>query len=215
MRRWGRSRQGEQARDFHATAKQECGLDDYRVRRYPGWHPHITLATAAHACLTLPELRRLITRLTHRRPPPNAHVLHWSHWRRRRQHQARVSHYKQRGHTPSGTAPPSDQRPLQYQGLSGGSVTNCRCTSAGLAGPISGCLPFSFSCTSTPAPGERLPNRCTSTVATPAQVGVFRVRREFARSPGKRWRRRPVRICRMGEYTPGAASSARRRANRS
>lgn len=26
------------------TAKQECGLDDYQVRRYDGWHRHITLA---------------------------------------------------------------------------------------------------------------------------------------------------------------------------
>lgn len=35
------------------TAKQECGLDDYQVRRYPGWHRQMTLAMAAHACLTV------------------------------------------------------------------------------------------------------------------------------------------------------------------
>jgi hypothetical protein len=64
--------------------------------------------------LTLPELRRLITRLTNRRLPPIEHVLQWSYWRRRRQHQARVSHYKQRGHTPPETAQPSGQTPLQY-----------------------------------------------------------------------------------------------------
>ncbi|NEB71592.1 IS701 family transposase, partial [Streptomyces fulvissimus] len=34
------------------TAKGQCGLDDYQVRRYPGWHRHITLAMAAHAYLT-------------------------------------------------------------------------------------------------------------------------------------------------------------------
>ncbi|MFF9808728.1 hypothetical protein ACF1G5_27060 [Streptomyces coeruleorubidus] len=50
--------------------------------------------------LSLAEIRRLITRLTDRRPAPIDHILHWSTWRRRRQHQARVSHYKRRGHSP-------------------------------------------------------------------------------------------------------------------
>jgi SRSO17 transposase len=27
------------------TAKRECGLDDYQVRRYPGWHRHMTRST--------------------------------------------------------------------------------------------------------------------------------------------------------------------------
>ncbi|MFJ6722687.1 IS701 family transposase, partial [Streptomyces sp. NPDC091259] len=29
----------------------------YQVRRYPGWHRHITLAMAAHACLTVLKAR--------------------------------------------------------------------------------------------------------------------------------------------------------------
>ncbi|WP_189719379.1 IS701 family transposase, partial [Streptomyces spectabilis] len=33
------------------TAKNECGLDEYEVRRYPGWYRHITLAMLAHAFL--------------------------------------------------------------------------------------------------------------------------------------------------------------------
>jgi SRSO17 transposase len=35
------------------TAKNEVGLDQYQVRRYDGWHRHITLAMLAHAYLTV------------------------------------------------------------------------------------------------------------------------------------------------------------------
>ncbi|MFD5735807.1 hypothetical protein ACFWIY_23700 [Streptomyces sioyaensis] len=33
------------------SAKNECGLDEYEVRRYMGWYRHITLAMLAHAFL--------------------------------------------------------------------------------------------------------------------------------------------------------------------
>ncbi|MFJ5535214.1 IS701 family transposase [Streptomyces sp. NPDC093261] len=33
------------------AARNECGLDEYEVRRYPGWYRHITLAMLAHAFL--------------------------------------------------------------------------------------------------------------------------------------------------------------------
>ncbi|MFE3584444.1 IS701 family transposase [Streptomyces vinaceus] len=41
------------------AAKNECGLDQYEVRRYVGWYRHITLAMLAHAFLasTTRELR--------------------------------------------------------------------------------------------------------------------------------------------------------------
>ncbi|GGZ19960.1 transposase [Streptomyces nitrosporeus] len=35
------------------SAKNECGLDQYEVRRYVGWHRHITLAMLAHAFLAV------------------------------------------------------------------------------------------------------------------------------------------------------------------
>ncbi|MFD3729085.1 IS701 family transposase [Streptomyces sp. NPDC058671] len=35
------------------SAKNECGLDQYEVRRYTGWHRHITLAMLAHAFLAV------------------------------------------------------------------------------------------------------------------------------------------------------------------
>ncbi|MFF8911053.1 hypothetical protein ACF08P_40475 [Streptomyces olivaceoviridis] len=33
------------------AAKNECGLDQYEVRRYVGWYRHVTLAMLAHAFL--------------------------------------------------------------------------------------------------------------------------------------------------------------------
>ncbi|MFC8231535.1 hypothetical protein [Streptomyces sp. NPDC057284] len=36
-------------RSHFQPAKNECGLDEYEVRRYPGWFRHITLAMLANA----------------------------------------------------------------------------------------------------------------------------------------------------------------------
>ena len=44
-------------------------LDDYQVRRYPGWHRHMTLAMAAHACLTVLRARELDTGKAETDPP--------------------------------------------------------------------------------------------------------------------------------------------------
>jgi hypothetical protein len=50
---------------------------------------------------TLPEIRRLLVHLILRHAAlPDTHVWAWSHWRRRRQYQARVSHYRRRGYPP-------------------------------------------------------------------------------------------------------------------
>ncbi|MEW2530981.1 IS701 family transposase, partial [Streptomyces sp. NPDC047071] len=35
------------------AAKNECGLDQYEVRRYPGWYRHTTPAMLAHAVLAV------------------------------------------------------------------------------------------------------------------------------------------------------------------
>jgi hypothetical protein len=56
---------------------------------------------------TVPEIRRLLVNLILRHARPAHHVWSWSHWRRRRQHQARLSHYRRRGH-------PLTYVPLQY-----------------------------------------------------------------------------------------------------
>jgi hypothetical protein len=47
---------------------------------------------------TLPEVRRLLTGLIQRHLPDPEHVLAWSDWRRKRQYQARISHYRRRGY---------------------------------------------------------------------------------------------------------------------
>jgi hypothetical protein len=46
---------------------------------------------------TVPEIRRLLAALTVR-PHQHKHLWWWSRWRRRRQHQARLSHYQSRGY---------------------------------------------------------------------------------------------------------------------
>ncbi|MFG2865378.1 hypothetical protein [Streptomyces sioyaensis] len=42
-----------QIEECFQAAKNECGLDQYEVRRYVGWYRHITLAMLAHAYLTV------------------------------------------------------------------------------------------------------------------------------------------------------------------
>ncbi|GGV71523.1 hypothetical protein GCM10010261_67500 [Streptomyces pilosus] len=54
------------------SAKEGCGLDDYQVRRYPGWHRHMTLAMAAHACLTVLRARELDTGEAETDPPSSS-----------------------------------------------------------------------------------------------------------------------------------------------
>jgi hypothetical protein len=39
------------------AAKNECGLDEYEVRRYVGWYRHITLAMLAHTFLVAMSAR--------------------------------------------------------------------------------------------------------------------------------------------------------------
>jgi hypothetical protein len=57
--------------------------------------------------LTLPEVRRLLIALLLTAHRAAEHVWSWSIWRRRRQHQSRLSHYKRRGY-------PLTEMPLQY-----------------------------------------------------------------------------------------------------
>jgi hypothetical protein len=47
---------------------------------------------------TLPELRRLLIGLIQADVPDLEAVWSWSRWRRRRQYQARLCHYRQRGY---------------------------------------------------------------------------------------------------------------------
>jgi SRSO17 transposase len=52
-----------------ATAKGECGLDQYEVRNWTGWHRHVTLALLAHAYLTVVRAQALGETLKKRRCP--------------------------------------------------------------------------------------------------------------------------------------------------
>jgi SRSO17 transposase len=94
------------------------GLDEPQVRRWDSWYRHTTLVMLAHAILTViaarerarpigdhslipltvPEIRRLFSKLIANTIHTIEHWLHWSTWRRRHQHRARTSHYRRRGH---------------------------------------------------------------------------------------------------------------------
>lgn len=96
------------------------GLDHYQVRSWRPWYAHITLSMLALAWLaasraqarkkgagtsdpgmigyTLPEIRRLLNSLIQRYAPDPGRVWSWSRWRRRRQYQARLCHYRRRGY---------------------------------------------------------------------------------------------------------------------
>ena len=103
-------------------AKGQVGLDQYEVRRWDGWYRHITLSMLAQAYLavipasgdgagrkggyygpdeeliplTVPEVRRLPTRLVWTENQPPDFILYWLWWRRRHQARARQCHYKRR-----------------------------------------------------------------------------------------------------------------------
>jgi SRSO17 transposase len=102
--------------ELFQTGKGQLGLDHYQVRGWTGWHRHVTLVMLAlalltvlastsvdHAgpnqqiiALTLAEIRRLLNALVLTAPPPPAHSLYWSRWRRTTQARARRSHYQRR-----------------------------------------------------------------------------------------------------------------------
>jgi SRSO17 transposase len=52
-----------------ATAKGECGLDEYEVRNWTGWHRHITLSLLAHAYLAVVRAQTLGATPKKRRRP--------------------------------------------------------------------------------------------------------------------------------------------------
>jgi hypothetical protein len=105
-----------------AQAKGEVGLDQYQVRRWPGWYRAITLALvgygylailramappppAEHVAVSIPEIRRW---LVGRPGPGGAGGVRagWSAWRRRHQATARRCHEQRRRRSvPQPTAP--------------------------------------------------------------------------------------------------------------
>jgi SRSO17 transposase len=54
-----------------AAAKGECGLDEYEVRSWTGWHRHITLSLLAHAYLTAVRAQTIGKTPQKRRRPAN------------------------------------------------------------------------------------------------------------------------------------------------
>jgi SRSO17 transposase len=100
-----------------SEAKGELGLDEYEVRRWAGWHRHITLCLLAHAFVgvvrssevarengaledllasIVPVVRPLMCSLLLAKLPEEEVVLCWSRWRRRHQLRARRCHQRRR-----------------------------------------------------------------------------------------------------------------------
>jgi SRSO17 transposase len=98
-----------------SEAKDGFGLDDYQVRRWTGWHRHITLSLLAHAFVgvvhssqrsleessfeellppTVPEVRRWMCSVLLAGLPEPRTVLRWSRWRRRHQLRAKRCHHQ-------------------------------------------------------------------------------------------------------------------------
>jgi SRSO17 transposase len=102
------------------AGKGLCGLDEHQVRTWISWQRWTILAMTAHAFLTVlaaherstrpapdemipltcNEIKHLINALGTRPPRGPSHCLHWSAWRRRRQHHSRLCHYRRRGAEP-------------------------------------------------------------------------------------------------------------------
>jgi SRSO17 transposase len=96
------------------AGKGLAGLDEHQVRTWTSWHRWVTLAMLACAFLTVAaaterarqpgpprqipltrnEIARLLAILIIQPAQDPRHLLHWSRWRRRHQHQARTSHYQ-------------------------------------------------------------------------------------------------------------------------
>lgn len=100
---------------FQAT-KTGRGLDQHQHRRWKAWHRWTTLVIAAHAFLaaataasttnphgliaiTVNELRRLFHALIIEPARRAADIIAWSIYRRRHQHQAKISHYARQAPT--------------------------------------------------------------------------------------------------------------------
>ena len=69
-----------------------------RGQQGPGRKKGIGTSDPGMIGYTLPEIRRLLISLVQRYAPDPERVWSWSRWRRRRQYQARLCHYRRRGY---------------------------------------------------------------------------------------------------------------------
>jgi len=101
------------------AGKGLAGLDEHQVRSWTSWHRATILSMLAHAFLaitaataaatrsgdgliplTANEIRHLFAALLQRVLHEVRHILNWSTWRRRHQHQARTAHYRRQAAGP-------------------------------------------------------------------------------------------------------------------